>query len=276
MQLLPSFADCAIIGAMKVTNICSGSRGNCTLVVGDNTTMLVDIGLTCKRLELAFAGLGVATDKVDAILITHEHTDHISGLEVFVKKYPHVRIYVHPLVWDRLQVKFAFFRTYHNVHKFEYLTKFSVGEFSVVALENMHDSITCASFIIHAGGGKLGIATDLGVITDRQVDMLSMCKVVFLECNHDKSMLNNCGYGYMQRQRIASANGHLSNEQCAKAAIRLVSKQTRVVVLSHISGQSNLPELAYGHVSNAFAEAGVEGTILLAWQDKPTKTITIH
>ncbi len=260
---------------MKVTNLCSGSKGNCTLISAENTAILVDIGLSYKRLTELLNQYNMSCDKIDALLLTHEHIDHVSGIAVFAKRHPNIHIFVYNMVWKKLIIKYPELASLVNIHNFIYRTPFSVGDFTVFAIENMHDSVSCATFIISAGGGKLGIATDLGIITDYHISMLSTCKAVFLECNHDDKMLTKCGYARMQQERIGGEFGHLSNEQCARAAIKLVNAKTKVVVLSHISSRSNLPELAYGCVANAFAAAGVEGTILLAYQDRPSKTITI-
>lgn len=265
----------AIITAMKVTNLCSGSKGNCTLLISDNTNIIIDVGITYKLLTSLLASFNLTADKINAVLLTHEHIDHVSGLATFIKNNPQVHIYVQRDVWQALLLKYAACKSLQNVHYFTYLTPFSVGDFTATALENMHDSITCASFILSTGGGKVGIATDLGVITDRQIDYLKNCKAVFLESNHDVERLYNCGYPYLTKKRISSNNGHLSNEQCAKACIKLASGQTKVIVLSHLSQRSNLPELAYNCVADALSMAGAEATILLAWQDKPSKSITI-
>lgn len=265
----------AIISGMKVTNLCSGSKGNCTLLQAENTNIIIDVGISYKLLTELLVSFNLTADKINAILITHEHIDHVSGLATFIKNNPQVHIYVNSDVWQFLTSKYSACSGLDNVHYFNFYTPFSVGEFTVTPLQNMHDSVTCASFILGCGGGKVGIATDLGIITDRQIDYLKTCKVVFLESNHDLERLYNCRYPYLTKKRISSDKGHLSNQQCAKACIKLVSGQTKAIVLSHLSQHSNLPELAYNSVANALSMAGLEATILLAWQDKPSKSIII-
>lgn len=260
---------------MKVTNLSSGSKGNCT-VVQSSINILVDIGLSYKNLTSSLSTINLTPQLVDAILITHEHSDHIFGLESFIKKCPHVHIYACELVWKQITQKYPSLKDYQHIHNFTYNTAFSVGDFTVYAMENFHDSVSCASFIISCGGGKLGICTDLGIITDNQVDMLSTCKVVYLECNHDKTLLQNCDYPKVLKNRISSKYGHLSNDQCANAVARIVQNQTKVVVLSHISQNSNLPEVAYARVMDELAISGKTDIILLlGYQNKVGKTITI-
>lgn len=261
---------------MKVTNLSSGSKGNCTFVETDSTKILVDIGINYKSLQESLAVVSFTANILDAVLITHEHSDHVSGLELLIKKQPHLHVYVHKLVWEYITKKYSSLQSFDNVHFINYNLPFSVGDFTVLPMENFHDSVSCASFIINAGGGKLGICTDLGIITEYQVSMLSECKVVYLECNHDKQMLKDCHYPQIIKNRIAGNYGHLSNNQCAESAVVLASNKTKVLVLSHISENSNLPEIAYTCVANKLAEYNLDDIhLLIGYQKKVGKTITI-
>ena len=158
----------------------------------------------------------------------------------------------------------------------EYEKQFSIGTLSAYAMQNFHDSVSCASYIFSSkSGGSVGICTDLGQITDHQIDMLSRCKVVYLECNHDISMLASCHYPQIVKTRISGKNGHLSNDQCAFASAKLAAAQTKVIVLSHISQNSNQPEVAYSRVAAELELANQKPLLLLAYQNKVGKTITI-
>ena len=262
---------------MKVTNLSSGSKGNCTFVSAKNTKLLVDVGIGIKLLQSSLNQLGENLETINAVLISHEHSDHVCGLESVVKKYPDLHIYVLEPVWKAMVKKCSSLANCQNVHLIVFETGFSVGDLTVVAIENYHDSEACASFILSDGGGKLGICTDLGIITEHQVDMFSTCKVVFLECNHDKKMLSQCEYPKILKQRISGTFGHLSNEQCASAALKMVQNQTKVIVLSHISENSNLPEVAYSCVANLFEQNNIKNVhLLLSYPKKVGKTITIN
>jgi len=261
---------------MKVTNLSSGSKGNSTFVCADNTKILIDCGIGIRLLASSLKEVGETIENIDAILITHEHSDHVGGLASLIKRNPKLHVYVNELVWSESKKRYSELADYETVHFFEYEEQFSVGEFSVYAMENFHDSVSCASFIVSAGGGALGICTDLGMITEHQIDMLSRCKVVYLECNHDNNMLATCGYPAILKKRIAGNYGHLSNDQCAVAACRMAQAQTKVVVLSHISENSNLPEKAYSRVAAEFELANIKNVlILLSYQNRVGKTITI-
>lgn len=261
---------------MKVTNLSSGSKGNCSLLRGQSTNVLIDIGIRLRLLEQSLQQLNVDCQSINAILISHEHSDHVCGLECFAKKYPNIHIYVFKDVWQVILKKCPTLASLQNIHMFAYDTTFSVGEFTCVAMSNFHDSVSCASFILSQNNSRVGFCTDLGIITDYQVQMLSTCKVVYLESNHDKEMLQNCNYPYILKQRISSNNGHLSNEQCADAALKMVQNQTKVIVLSHISENSNLPEKAYSLVADIFEKNNITNIhILLSYPKKVGKTITI-
>lgn len=260
---------------MKVTSLSSGSKGNSSIVLGEYTNVLIDIGIGIRFLQTCLREFNLNETDINALIISHEHSDHICGLESLIKHNPNVQVYANQLVWGEIIKKYPKLQ-FVNVHLFNYNTSFSVGEFSVLAMENFHDSISCASFIISKNNSQVGFCTDLGIITDYQVDMLSRCKVVFLECNHDPQMLASCGYPYILKQRILSNNGHLSNSQCASAALKMVQNQTKVVVLSHISENSNLPERAYSVVADMFAQNQIKDVhILLGYPQKMGKTITI-
>lgn len=261
---------------MKVTNLTSGSKGNCTFVES-NIKILVDVGISYRNLNSNLKLLESSAENIDAVLITHEHSDHVFGLEILLKKCPHIKVWANSWVWQKITKRYLALANFDNVHFFEYNMPFSVGDFTVTALENFHDSVSCASFIISSGGGKLGICTDLGIITDYQIEMLKTCKVVYLECNHDLEMLASCGYPRILQSRISGDCGHLSNDQCARACVRLASHSTKVVVLSHISQNSNLPEVAYSRVMDELTIANkTHLMVLLSYQNKLGKTITIN
>ena len=262
---------------MKVTNLSSGSKGNSTYIEGEQTKVLVDVGVSIRYLQKSLISLGTSAEQINALVITHEHSDHISGIDALVRHNQDLHIYANEQVWQEIVKKYKFLADYQRVHFVEYEKQFSVGEFSVYPMENFHDSISCASYIFaEKSGGSVGIATDLGIITDHQVDMLSRCKVVYLECNHDLALLASCNYPQILKNRITSKTGHLSNDQCASASARMAGAQTKVIVLSHISENSNLPEVAYSRVSAELEMANLKNTLLLlAYQNKVGKTITI-
>ena len=263
---------------MKVTNLSSGSKGNSTYVIDGDTQVLIDCGVGIKYLDAELKKLGTNIQNISAILITHEHSDHISGLEALVKHNIGMHIYANKQVWAEIVKKCSFLSNYEYVHFVEYEKQFSVGVLSAYAMQNSHDSVSCASYILAGqGGGSVGICTDLGYITDHQIDMLSRCKVVYLECNHDVQMLASCRYPQIVKNRISGKTGHLSNDQCAYAACKMALAQTKVIVLSHISQNSNLPEVAYSRVAEELELANAKNTLLLlAYQNKVGKTITIN
>ena len=231
---------------MRVCNLSSGSDGNCTYIETDNIKVLVDIGLSaseiCKRLKV----LGVEPQEIGAILISHEHSDHIKGLDVFASKYK-TKIFVHQqgtgAVYSKTKKVLA-----QQIYSFGDFA-FTIGDLIVDNVSLPHDSVHCSGFIFECNKRKISIITDLGHTTDVILNKISGSSLVYLECNHDVDMLKaNPKYSASLKARILGKNGHLSNLDCAKACEYLVKTGTKQIMLSHISRHNNTPKLAYNSV----------------------------
>lgn len=228
----------------KFCTLFSGSTGNCTYIAGSDTAVLVDAGRSCKQILAAMDARGIDPRTIQAILITHEHTDHISALKVFLKKY-NVPVYaseevLQKLLWDQVllpeQARVAVTDR----------SRFAVGSFEIESFDTPHDSVHSLDYrICTADGRKIAVATDLGYITDAVREMLTGCDLVLLESNYDPNMLSVSAYPYHLKRRIASNTGHLSNEACAEELIHLVKTGSTRFVLGHLSQNNNTPDVAY-------------------------------
>lgn len=241
---------------MKVINLASGSDGNLTYVEGGGSRILVDLGISCKEATERLKLIGVDGESIDAIIVSHEHSDHIKGVNVFSKKY-HVPVYAHSEVWqsglcDKITIEQRDRKTFSDA--------FYVHELLICPVEVPHD-VKCFAFAISEGDKKISIVTDVGHTNDAIFNVVKGSTLVFLEANHDINMLKNCPtYPLSLKMRIGGANGHLSNEACAKFCERLIRSGTKQIVLSHLSKETNSPELAYNYISSKLAESGlVEG-----------------
>ncbi len=240
---------------MRVCNLSSGSDGNLTYLETDNTKILVDIGLscaeTCKRLQL----LNVQPQEIDAILITHEHSDHIKGLDVFASKYK-TKVYVHEKGMGAV---------YAKMKKLPAMQMYAFGDFAFnikdLVIDNVtlpHDSVHCTGFIFSCGQKKISIITDLGHTTNVILNKISGSSLVYLESNHDEQMLkNNPNYSASLKTRILGKNGHLSNIACAQAAEYLAKTGTKQIMLSHLSRHNNTESLAYNTVCSYLKTKGI-------------------
>ncbi|MBO5213406.1 MAG: MBL fold metallo-hydrolase [Clostridia bacterium] len=241
---------------LKVCTLVSGSSANCTYVEVDGCGLLIDAGAGIRRTEALLNSVDSSLSKVKGIFITHEHSDHISGLKTITKKY---RI---PILANRSTLdEISFLLPEVDSDLFCVLPtggNAKSGAFSVTSFPCMHDSVECAGYVIDTGLCKVGISTDLGQITDDVTNALNGCKVLVFEANHDIDMLRNGPYPYSLKQRISGPNGHLSNQQAGEALTEFVQKGTEQVFLAHLSKDNNTESLCRCTVENALRRSGIE------------------
>lgn len=239
----------------QFTTLYSGSSGNSTLIRTNGATVLVDMGQSCKKTLTALYSLGVGARDIDAVLITHEHSDHVSGLRTFLKHYP-VRLYGPARSLACLRGSDVIPRSC-RVCEVDGGGEIAVGDLSFRAFGTSHDSEACVGYRFDFGGGKsAAVATDLGFVSDAVLDALKGCALVGLEANYDENMLLCGPYPYYLKSRIRSNLGHLSNDDCARTAALLAQSGTDTVVLMHLSRENNLPELAGMACSSALENCG--------------------
>lgn len=201
---------------------------------------MVDAGISCRETDRRMARLGLSMEKVKALFISHEHSDHIRGVEVLAKKY-RLPIYITEAtrVSGKLKIDPAL------VCSFEAYEKVAVGGLTVVPFKKRHDAADPYSFTISGNGVNIGIYTDIGAPCEHLVHHFSQCHAAFLEANYDEQMLNEGSYPYYLKKRISGGHGHLSNRQALELFTRHRSSSLRLLLLSHLSKNNNTPELAH-------------------------------
>ncbi|MEG0179057.1 MAG: MBL fold metallo-hydrolase [Oscillospiraceae bacterium] len=239
----------------KFTTFYSGSSGNCAYVEENGKYLLIDMGKSCRITTTALKTMGCSISDLCGILITHEHSDHISGLNVFLKKYK-VPVYGAAATLDYLYD--------HNlVPQTAELVAIDgrseeIGAFTVSGYETSHDSVACLGYRIKTQSGKVAsIATDLGYVSDEVLANLYMADLVSLEANYDAHMLKTGAYPYYLKKRIESTQGHLCNDESAIIVSRLVSNGCKRIALCHSSKENNTQELIYKAVKCALIKDGV-------------------
>jgi phosphoribosyl 1,2-cyclic phosphodiesterase len=254
---------------LEVTILGSGSAGNCTLIETERTAILVDAGLSSRQINHRLATIGRSVDDVDAILLTHEHSDHTRGLGMLCKTRP-IPVYANRLTAEavateeKLKVSWRLFSTGHP---------FEVEDFTVESFSVPHDAYDPVGFAIHTGGRAVGVLTDLGHATKLVVERMRAMDVLVLESNHDMKLLQEDAIRpWALKQRIMSRHGHLSNDAAATLAGEVCSDRLRHVFLAHLSRDCNRPELAQRVVSEKLP-ARVQ--IAVASQDQPTTTFRL-
>ncbi len=248
-------------------NLFSGSSGNCTLVSAGENLLLFDAGGSAKAIENALLQLNCSMSMINAIFITHEHCDHTQALSVISKKH---RIPVHmtkcsanalcipensPLSQNLI------------LHDGEFSVKLEDGT-EVEAFFTPHDSVECVGYRISSEGMSMGIATDLGYVTQRVYDMLYGCECVMIESNHDREMVKNGHYTPALKNRILSNGGHLSNDDCAEVVAALARGGTHKFMLAHLSKENNTPTVALDTVTRSVNNQNI--TFTVACPDKIT------
>ena len=264
---------------MRICSIASGSSGNCTYVGSGDTNILIDAGVSRKRIVEGLKKIGVAPEQLNGIFVTHEHSDHIQGINMMVKMFD-TPVYATGGTLDsiRLKDKKGVISMNHlfEVHADEPV---SMGEITVMPFSTSHDAADPVGYTLTAEGHKASIATDLGKYDEYIISHLKNTEVLFIEANHDISMLEAGSYPYSLKRRILSEYGHLSNEDSGSLLCKVINKKLKYAFLAHLSKENNYPELAYEAVKcQIWEEMGVTSIpfeLAVANRDKPSKLITL-
>lgn len=232
----------------------SGSSGNCTYITSGKTEILIDAGKSCLAIERALNHLGTSLSNISDIFVTHEHSDHICGLEVISKKYNIPVHFAYPS-YDKAVISGTYLKRSAVRHEIFFEKK--VGDVTVKSFKVPHDSMQNLGYIVDDGEDTFGTATDMGHVTEELAIELIKCRCVLIEANHDKQMLKNGPYPQFLKERILSPYGHLSNENCARLTCFLADNGVKCVTLGHLSKENNLPKLAYDEVSNLLCNNGL-------------------
>ena len=239
---------------MRIVTFASGSTGNCCLVSDGGVNVLIDAGISARRIIQGLGVLGLAPQDVCGVLITHEHSDHISGLPVLVKR-TGMRIFAPSELGEVLKrVKPELSESIDYIPPDGGLC---VGDVRITAFPTQHDASASFGYRIE-GSEVFAFATDTGHISDELLEGLQGADTVVIEANHDKVMLKNGPYPPFLKQRVLSKHGHLSNDDCAKLACLLADSGTRQIILGHLSQQNNTPEAAETAVSEALSGRNVK------------------
>ena len=266
--------------AVSVTVLASGSGGNCTVVSSSGTRLLVDAGLSCRELLRRMLLCGEDSPAIDAILITHEHSDHISGLRVLAKRLK-VPIYITGETYQAYQ-KFA--RdctgkrvTLDRVELFRSGHAFEIGDMTVSPFTIPHDAVDPVGFTFRCDGVKVGICTDLGYMPASVRHHLRGCHVLMIESNHDLEMLRGGPYPWSVKQRVMSQVGHLSNDKLAEFLTRDYDGSAEVLILAHLSEKNNHPEIARMAAERALGDQRslLGNRLLLAAQHEPLPAVRL-
>lgn len=255
----------------------SGSTGNSTLAAFDDTLLLIDAGRTGKLLDEAVRQQGFDMRRVRAILVTHEHIDHIRGVGVLARKYG-MEVYASAGTWAAMADKVGEIPARQRC-EFDPDVDFYIDKVNVLPFSIPHDAAQPTGFSLSCGGKKVSVMTDLGHTTKELLSRVEGSDVLLLEANHDVQMLTDGSYPERLKRRILSNKGHLSNDACGKALTELLKIGVPRVYLGHLSEENNVPELAYSTVAQtveAFgARVGRDVQICMTYPDRAAEAFSL-
>lgn len=229
---------------MRFASIASGSSGNCVYAGDDNTHIIIDAGISNRRIEGGLKELGLNATDLSGICITHEHSDHISGLAMFLKKHP-VLVYATKETLDRIRPYLAGIPSEDFLHPILPDEVNEVGSLKIQAFSISHDAANPVAYRVTSGKKAVAVATDMGYYSPYTVEHLQHLDALLLESNHDIHMLESGPYPYYLKRRIAGDKGHLSNETAGRLLTEILHDDLKHILLGHISKENNFPDLAY-------------------------------
>lgn len=239
---------------MVLYTLASSSKGNCALVSHNGTHILVDAGISMRRVSSCLKVLGLSLADISGIVITHEHSDHISGLPMLAK-YASAQVFAPRGAARELVLRYS--ELAGHIRAFAAGESFRIGELEILSFPTPHDTAESVGYCICDGTRRLSFVTDLGCITDEVSGCVSGSDAVVLESNHDENMLSSGDYPYFLKRRILGERGHLSNEISSRFAVLLAESGAKCIILSHLSRENNTPELAEREAVLALERAGI-------------------
>jgi phosphoribosyl 1,2-cyclic phosphodiesterase len=253
--------------SLYFASINSGSNGNCYYVGNAEEAVLVDAGISCREIVKRMARLSLSMEKVKALFISHEHSDHIRGVEVLSKKYK-LPVYITPATHNNSNLRIQ----EELVREFKPYQPIKIGGLHITAFPKLHDASDPHSFLVSGNGLNVGVFTDIGHACQHVIEAFRQCHAVFLETNYDETMLEEGAYPFYLKRRIQSEKGHLSNRQALELYKSHKPEFMTHVLLSHLSRDNNSPQLAH----KLFEENALGAKVVVASRDYETEVFHIH
>jgi len=257
--------------SLRIAILGSGSSGNSVFAATDHVRVLFDAGFSYRQLALRLQGIGESPEQLDAVVVSHEHSDHIAGLRVLFKR-TGIPLYItrptaETIEWKDPRPKMEFFEAGRSI---------GIGDLKIDTFTTPHDAVDPVGFRLQADGAPVGIATDLGYMPESVKRHIRDCELLILESNHDVEMLKFGPYPWHVKQRVMSRNGHLSNHNVAEFLVEDFDRRARAVVLAHLSGHNNCPYEAHMSAQQALERVGASHTqVHVASQSEPSEVFEL-
>ncbi|MEY8336948.1 MBL fold metallo-hydrolase [Lachnospiraceae bacterium 62-35] len=265
---------------MRFVSIASGSSGNCIYAGTDHTHVLIDAGISNKRIETGLNKIGITGKELSAIFITHEHSDHVKGLGVLARRYG-IPVYGTKETLEEIASMASLGKYSHELYRpVKPDVNFTVGDMEILPFRIDHDAANPVGYRIKSGGRSAAVATDMGHYDEYIIRHLQNLDAILLESNHDVKMLETGPYPYYLKRRILGDHGHLSNETAGRLLNHIVHDNLKKIILGHLSKENNYAELAYETVKLEITQgnnpySGSDFSISVAKRDEMSEIVTL-
>ena len=262
---------------LNFTSLYSGSSGNCLFVETQNTKILIDAGVSLRKIEKGLDSINVLPEDLNAIIVTHEHSDHIQSLGNLSKKFD-LPVFATSKTFDAMPKQTEKISE-TNKKSININEKFSIGDIEILPFQIPHDAADPCGFTLYSDNKKISIATDIGHMTNDILKQIDGSEFILLESNYDSNVLKYTKYPFKLKERIAGPTGHLSNKIAGQTINYLINSGLKNAVLGHLSKESNFPELAYQTVMDEIISNGtnIENfNLSVAKRDNPSNVININ
>lgn len=260
---------------MRLSILASGSSGNAVYIESSQTSVLIDVGLSGQEMSYRLNSIGVAPETIGHIIITHEHIDHLSGVGVYARKYK-IPVYIHPKALQKSTIRLG---RIEDISFFKPDESFKIEDLLFEPFLISHDAVSPVGFCISDNKIKVGLVTDLGVVTKLVVEKLKLSDILIIESNHDEDLLLDGPYPWHLKKRIKGNLGHLSNNQSNELLEKIWHDDIKQIYLAHMSMVNNIPEIAYNstlHTIHRITNSEkFDDIINLTKQDQPTSLIEV-
>lgn len=255
--------------SLQFSVLASGSTGNAFYIASEKTKLLVDAGLSGKKMDQLFENIGKDPSELSGILVTHEHSDHVKGLGIFARKY-NLPIYANEKTWNSMAKQIGKLTTDQRFH-FEANAVKTFEDMDVESFSVSHDAADPMFFAFHSGNKKVALVTDLGYVSENIKKTVEDADAYIFEANHDIGMLQMGRYPWSVKRRILGDSGHVSNEDCGLALSDIITNRTQRVYLAHLSKDNNMKELARMSVDQVLKERGIHMDLRDTDPNQPTE-----
>lgn len=257
--------------SLSICPLASGSKGNAVYISGGGRAVLLDAGLSGVELERRMAVRGISPESIDAVVVSHEHTDHVKGAGIFSRRY-NIPLYINEKTFQAASSRLGRVASASLIH-FQCGHTFRIGDLIVNPFSISHDARDPSGFTFEYLKCKLAVATDLGIATNLVKNHLRGSALVYVEANHDPEMLHNGPYPWYLKQRVRSRMGHLSNQEAGELLCEVRDSTLSHVILAHLSGENNTPDKAWNTVTHMLDDTQVK--VHVAMPDRPGDMIRV-